>query len=425
MPAALRERNFAFFWVGNLISATGDWMLLVGLPIYIFTLTHSILATSATFLAAQIPQILLGSVAGVLVDRWNRQRVIVITNVSLAVGLLPLLFIHSSTQVWIVYGVAAIESSLAQFLSAESALLPRLVGEEHLAEANSLGAFSTNAARLIGPAIGGLVTALFSLPGVALLDALTFLIAAVLTAGIAVDARPSRSLVSSEELTNQWVKVWKEWLEGLRLIPQQHIILGFFIVMSIAAFADGLFIVLFAPFVKTILHGGALELGYLTSAQAAGGLIGGLFMLRIAKQSSPAKLIGLCGLADGALCLVLFNYPSVDFGIVPAVTCFMLIGVANIGFFVQLTTLLQTQTPDAYRGRIFGAYGMIWALFLLLGTTLTGVVGDHISIILLLNTEAILFFPAAIVAFLFFRSPAAPPAPEPDQQSDEVTMFLP
>jgi MFS family permease len=403
MPALLRQRNFALLWTGNLISATGNWMVFVGLPISIFTLTHSVLATSGTFLAAQIPQILLGSVAGVFVDRWNRQWVIVVTNGLLALGLMPLLVIHSATQVWIVYVVAALESVLTQFLSAETALLPHLVGEEHLIEANALGAFSTNSARLIGPTLGGLVVAITSLPGVALLDALTFVIAALCASALHVDARPPRG-DALKQPANHRRGVWNDWWEGLRLIPRYRSILGFFLVMSIAAFADGLFIVLFAPFVANILRGGALELGYLTSAQAAGGLLGGLLLVRLAKGRAFFGLIGFCGLADSVLSLILFNYPHALWGIAPALLCFLLIGVANIGFFVQLTTLLQTETPDAYRGRIFGAYSMIWALFLLLGTMMTGIVGDHLSIVVLLNAEALLFVPAALMAFIFFTS---------------------
>jgi MFS family permease len=414
--------------MGGLISATGDWMLFVGLPIAVFTLTHSILATSVSFLANQIPQILLGSVAGVFIDRWNRKWILVIANVCLGVGLLPLLLVDSASRVWIVYAVAALEAGLVQLLSAESALLPRLVGEEHLTEANALNAFSTNAARLIGPTLGGIITAFLSLAGVALVDALTFLIAALFTAGIIVDAGVSHyRTLNAEDAKSVHLRrnVWNEWFAGFRLISRHRIILGFFLVMSIAALADGLFIVLFAPFVKTILHGGAIQLGYLTSAQAAGGLIGGVVMLRITKRHSAVGLIGFCGLADGLLGLVLFNYPSTVLGLVPAVICFLLIGIVNIGFFVQLTTLLQIHTPDAYRGRIFGAYGMVWSLFLLLSTTLAGLVGDHIGIVPLLNCEALLFFPAAIVAFIFFRSPAAPLAGASAQPSDEASVSVP
>jgi hypothetical protein len=147
-------------------------------------------------------------------------------------------------------------------------------------------------------------------------------------------------------------------------------------------------------------------------------------MFRLVKRCSPAALIGFRGIADGVFCLVLFNYPAGSSGILPAVICFLLIDIANIGFFVQLTTLLQTQRPDAYRGRIFGAYGMVWAIFLLLGTGLTGVLGDHLSIVLLLNVEAILFFPAGALAFVYFRNAPAI-ALEPSQREDEVPVVLP
>jgi MFS family permease len=398
MFVLLRQRNFVPLWFAGLISTMGNWMLLVGLPIYTYTLTNSIAATSGTFLADQIPQILLGSFAGVFVDRWDRKRVLILTNFLLALGLLPLLFIHAAAQLWIVYLVTVIESIFSQFLTAESALLPRLVGEEQLVAANSLNSFSSNAARLVGPTLGGLVAVAFSLSGIALLDALTFIIAAFLTLLIVVPAQTQQSTAPGENAHPPRFKVWHE---GLHVIRRERVLVGFFMVMSIAAFADGLFVVLFAPFVKTILHGNAADIGYLTSAQA----VGGLLMPRIAKWKgvSPALLITLAGFILGANHLFLFNYSAFFPANMPAFLCFFGGGIATIGFFIQLTTLLQTSTPDAYQGRIFGMYSVVWALFLLLGTGLTGIVGDRVTILLPLNIEAGLFFPAATIAWLLLR----------------------
>lgn len=416
MFAVLRQRNFALLWFAGLISTMGDWMLLVGLPIYTYTLTHSIAATSGTFLADQVPQILLGSVAGVFVDRWNRKRVLIVTNILLAGGLLPFLLIYSAAQLWIVYLVAVLESILSQFLNAESALLPRLVGEEHLVAANSLNSFGSNAARLIGPTLGGLVAVLLGLSGIALLDALSFLIAALLIGFILMPEQGQQDQAPVEKALAPWLKVWQEWLEGLKIIRSERVILGFFLVMSLAAFADGLFLVLFAPFVKTILHGNAADIGYVISAQAIGGLAGGLLVPRLAKKLSPALLIAQSGLIIFFLHLFIFNYaiffPKSAWNLLPetlpAFLCFALGGIATIGFFVQLTTLLQTSSPDNYRGRLFGAYSMVWALFLLLGTGLTGIVGDRVNIILLLNLEAVLFLPAALIAWSMLRPRAVP-----------------
>src|SRR5579859_2236471 len=109
MLATLRSRDFALVWLAGLISLTGDWLLMIGLPIYTYTLTGSALATSIMFMAAIVQQLVLSSVAGVFVDRWSRKRTMVATNLLLALGLLPLLLVHETGTLWIVYVVAVVE----------------------------------------------------------------------------------------------------------------------------------------------------------------------------------------------------------------------------------------------------------------------------------------------------------------------------
>src|SRR5438093_12675200 len=103
MLALLRQRNFPLLWLAGLVDMAGDWVLIVGLPIYVSQLTGSALATSLMLAASIIPRLLLGSVAGVFVDRWDRKRTMVVVDGLLALGLLPLLAVHSSDQIWIVY----------------------------------------------------------------------------------------------------------------------------------------------------------------------------------------------------------------------------------------------------------------------------------------------------------------------------------
>lgn len=93
MLATLRRRDFALLWSGGLISMTGDWMLLVALPIYVYQATGSALATGAIFAAELLPNALFGSVAGVFVDRWDRKRTLVVTNALLTLSVLPLLLV--------------------------------------------------------------------------------------------------------------------------------------------------------------------------------------------------------------------------------------------------------------------------------------------------------------------------------------------
>src|ERR671938_1768072 len=133
MLATLRRRDFALVWLAGLISMMGDWVLFVALPIYVYQLTGSALATSVMFASQMVPALLLGSVAGVFVDRWDRKRTMVVANLLLAFGLLPLFAVRSAEWLWLVYLVGFVESAIVQFFKpAERALLPQLVAEEHL-----------------------------------------------------------------------------------------------------------------------------------------------------------------------------------------------------------------------------------------------------------------------------------------------------
>src|SRR6201986_749013 len=99
MLATLRQRNFALLWFGSLISFVGDWVLLIALPVYIYDLTGSTLATGAMFIAQTLPRLLFGSLAGVFVDRWDRRWTMIVANLA-CTAVLP---VHSVADLWIVY----------------------------------------------------------------------------------------------------------------------------------------------------------------------------------------------------------------------------------------------------------------------------------------------------------------------------------
>lgn len=423
MFTLLRQRNFALLWFAGLISLIGDWMLMIGLPIYVYILTHSALATSLMFIAGILPQIALGSVAGVFVDRWDRKRVMMITNVLLALCLLPLLLFHSVSLLWVVYIVAFLESLISQFFTpAESALLPRLVNEEQLASANSVSSLNGNLARLIGPPLGGIVAGLLGLNGIALLDAASFVIAAVLIVLITVNAQPVKKQVSeiATVKANPWRKVWREWLEGLRLVKQERNVAAMFTLIAITSLGEGVFSVLFIVYVSKILHGGALQLGWLQGAQAVGGLIGGLLIGFVVKKVSLPHLIGFGAIAFGFIDLLIFNYPTFFPGIVIGLALFVLVGIPGVGFSTGVTTLLQISVEDEYRGRIFGAMGAISALLMLLGTTLAGFLGDPLGVVAVLNTQGGMYVLAGICVLLLLRPVAVKQTIQVEQELVEM-----
>ena len=115
MLSVLRQRDFALLWFAGLVSITGDWMLVVALPITVYELTGSAFATGAILIADQLAALVLGSIAGVFVDRWDRKRTMVIANLIRGPALLLLLMVDSADRVWIVYVVAAVMSAVGQF----------------------------------------------------------------------------------------------------------------------------------------------------------------------------------------------------------------------------------------------------------------------------------------------------------------------
>src|SRR3712207_2880894 len=123
MLAVLRRRNFALVWVAGLISLTGDWLLHVAVPLVVYQMTGSTTATAAAVAARVLPRLVLGSVAGVFVDRWDRRRTMLLANLLLGLCLLPLLLVRSAEWLWLLYLVSLVQSLLAQFLvPAENAL---------------------------------------------------------------------------------------------------------------------------------------------------------------------------------------------------------------------------------------------------------------------------------------------------------------
>jgi MFS family permease len=310
--------------------------------------------------------------------------------------------------------VAFVGQCLDQFLSpAQSALLPSLVAESRPVQANSLNSLSSNFARLVGPAIGGLVAVAFGLPGIVLVDAASFLIAALLIAFIDVPSR-SRSTMQSlypatdarvtEQLpaegTKAIARLWHEWVDGLSVIRKERTLTVILAMFSITMLGEGVFGVLYPVFVYRILHGGAAQIGQLMSAQAIGGLLGGLLVGWLGKRIMSRWAIGLLGIAFGLADLAIFNTPAFFPFFWLSVGLFVTAGLVGIGPSTGAQSLLQARSPEAYRGRIFGVLGMLMGLFALVGTIAAGFLTDRLGLITVLNIQAAGYVLAGLIVLV-------------------------
>ena len=387
MLSLLRRRDFALIWTASLISSTGDWVLLIGLPIYVFQLTGSTLATSAMFVAELVPQILFGSVAGVFVDRWDRKRTMVIANLVLTFAILPLALVRSADDVWIVYLVAFTESLVARFLRpAEGAMLPRLVDKSDLVAANALASFASNASRLVGPTIGGVIAGIYGLTAVAGFDSATFAIAAALVALVRTSGAPERSDAqdTSSVAAGRFRAFWREWLDGVALVARSRTIRVLFVLAALSSLGEGMMSVIFVVWVNRVIGGTALELGWFMTAQAVGGLVGGVFVAHLTRGAPPRRVLGIASIAFGSLDALLFVSPLVRPEIVVGLAIIAVVGVTTVAFGAGFNAILQTSVDDAYRGRLLGAIFTTMALLRLASTVLAGFLGGVISPIPLL-----------------------------------------
>lgn len=399
MFAVLRQRNFACLWLGQIVSLIGDWVLFITLPFYIYTLTGSTFATGAMFIIQTIPRLCLGSLAGVFVDRWNRKYTMLITDLIQACALMLLFLVRSPQWIWIIYVFAFIENTVSQFfIPAKTAIIPQLVDEPHLLAANSLNSTSQELTRLVGPLIGGLLFGLFGLKSVVIVDAFSFLFSATMISLITLPTRiiASEKNAASSSASYSLRNVWREWREGLSLVKRQRMVAAIFIVAGVAMIGEGLIDVLLPGYVKTVLRGDALVLGWLMSAQAVGGIAGSLLLVHVSKLISPARLISLCGLIFGGLLVVIALIPILAV-VLPLI---MIIGISVIGFFVSQITLLQTNVANEYQGRVFGAFNALQAIAMLLGMMLASGLADKIGIVPMVIVDASCNLLAALLAFV-------------------------
>lgn len=404
----LRNRNFALLWSGQLVSSIGDWVWIVALPFYIYELTGSALATGAMFMIETLPRLLLGSVAGVFVDRLDRRWTMIISDTLRAVLLLLLLLVKTGGQVWIIYVVALMQTLIAQFFNpAYYATIPNLLGEKDLLAANSLDTLIDAVTRLAGATIGGALLGLFGITVVALVDSFSFLVSActifLMVVPPITSAAPSSSSGGTASLARSvflaMKNFWHQWKEGFGFVVQNRSLMVLFSSTGLLMLGQGMISAVFVIFVSLVLHSDAVLFGWLVIAQGLGSLLGTLLVGHLSKRFQPVRLILLGISVSGPLLFLLVDVPAI-----PLVFASRILGGVFVVFFsIGSRTLIQKAVADEFRGRIFGFYGTTYNGLMLIGLALSSTLGDTLGVIPLLNIAALMFCIATIPTLLLLR----------------------
>lgn len=368
-----RNSNFRYLWGGQVVSLLGDWFNIIASAILIAELTGSGLAVGILFAIRMLAPFFIAPIAGICADRYNRKRLLIITDLARAFIVFGFLFVQDESDVWLLYTLSTFLSAVSGFYSpARSAILPDVTSARELGTANTLGAVTWSVMLAVGAAIGGITTGLFGSQIAFVIDALTFFISAAFLFPIKLPRLASGTSGAPAQAR----------LTALRYMLQHPDIL--FIALHKAAISlllsTGFQIVLIeiAKNYFVIGVGGAISLGMMYCMNGVGSGIGPILARRwTGDRDKPLRVSISLGYVIAAVGMTivapLFNFETVLIGGL----------VRSIGggiVWVFSTQLLLQNTPNEIRGRVFGTE---FALFTLMGGASSMIVGallDRFSI---------------------------------------------
>lgn len=368
---ALRHRNYRLFFTGQTISMIGTWMQDIAINWLIYELTGSPLMIGMVNFCSKIPGFMLGPFAGLIVDRFNRRRIIIFTqSMSMLQALtMAILVLTGRVEVWHVMALGTLLGCIQAFdLPARHAFIVDMVDDrDDMNNAIALNSIIINTARLVGPSVAGILIAIVGEGICFLLNAGSFI--AVITALMAMKIN-----TGPEEPSRRWA-IGHELREGFSYAYHFLPIRYLFFLLWIICFLGMPYIVLMPIFADQVLGGGSTMLGFLFSATGLGAICGASFL---AVRSQVAGLENITPAAAGlfGLALVVFSQNT---SVWLALGIMFFAGIGMIMHSIATNTLLQTVVDDGKRGRIMSMYSMAFQGLTPLGSLLAGFLAQQIG----------------------------------------------
>ncbi|WP_437321963.1 MFS transporter [Sorangium sp. So ce385] len=371
MGRALRHRNYRLFFFGQGASLIGTWLTRVATSWLVYRLTNSALLLGFVGFAGQIPTFLIAPIAGVLVDRWDRHRVLVITQVLAMVqsALLAAFALTGTITVWHVLSLAAFQGVINAFdTPARQAFVVQMVeAREDLSNAIALNSSMVNGARLLGPSIAGVLIAAVGEGWCFAIDAISYLavIASLLAMRI---ARPAQRAAKRGD-------VLADLREGFRYVSSFAPIRAILLLLALVSLTGMPYTILMPVFAGEVLHGGAHTLGLLMAASGVGAVAGALWLASRRSVLGLGRALWIAG--------ALFGLGLVGFSLSRSVWLSApLLAIIGGGMMVQMAasnTLLQTIVEEDKRGRVMSFYTMAFFGMAPFGSLIAGWLGGRIG----------------------------------------------
>ena len=366
---ALRHRNFQLFFTGQLISLIGTWMQTVAQSWLVYRMTNSALLLGTVGFASQFPVFLTAPIGGIVADRNNRQRVVIATQTAsmILAGILAALTLTDRVQVWHIMVLAAGLGVVNAFdIPARQAFLIDMVGREDLMNAIALNSSMFNGARIIGPAIAGILVASIGEGWCFFANAVSYI---AVIAGLLLMRIQHPANLAKEGSPVQHI------VEGFQFAKNTLPIRSILLLLGLVSFVGMPYTVLMPVFADRILHGGARALGILMCSTGVGALLGAASLAARVGLRGLGRLIAICSAGFG-VSLVFFSFSKIFW--------LSTILLLPVGFCIMVqmassNTLIQSMVPDHLRGRVLAVYTMMFMGMAPFGALFAGAVAHRIG----------------------------------------------
>ena len=345
---ALRIRDFRLLWAGGLISSLGSWLLTLAIPTHIFLVTGSLRATGLTVAAEYLPLLILGPVAGVFADRWDRRRLLIGTNLFCAGAVAVMLLGLASGRYWVLYAALVAENAgVVLNTPAWQARTPAIVGTgQLLSSANALNSVSSGMVRLIGGPLGGVLLAAWGARWLIGIDAISYLLsAAAMFMTSTTDREPGPGGRTTKAATVATVA--RDLTEGASVLRRQPVARALLLVTVVFLAANASLSAVLIPFGIQRL-GGSEHTGFLLAGLGTGFLLGAPVIRLLLDRVQPGPLLAVTLAATAAAFFALFTSSSLATAL-PAAAA---VGAFGSMSLVVPQTAIQRAIPNALLGRI-------------------------------------------------------------------------
>jgi MFS family permease len=361
----LREnRNYRYTWMGQVVSEIGDHFNNIAVFSLALAVTKSGLVVSGIMLARAVPAILAGPLAGVLLDRMDRKRIMIASDLIRAVFAALFILTVSHPQPWMLYTFSGLLMFASPFFtSGRSSILPTIASEEELHTANSVTQTTQWTTLIIGTMLAGTSVMTFGYRWAFALNSLSFLFSAFCISRLRAPAGAFRA--RRAPLTESGVvRPWREYTDGLRYIRATPLILGIAVINIGWATGGGAAQILFSLFGEIVFNKGAAGIGQIWACAGIGLLAGGAFGHWFGKRASFAaykRTITICYIIHGSTYVVFSQMQQYWLALVFIALSRAAIGVSSV---LNMTQLLRN-VPDEYRGRVFATIeSVVWAVMM-------------------------------------------------------------